>query len=385
MRGSKTEVRPGVFRVRVYDKRAGRYISETIAGSKESDRRLREMCQEVESGRRDAGRMTVADFLGRWLAYIENTDLAPRTIHGYRRICELHLIPGLGRIKLLELGADDLQRFYKRGLDGGRLDDHRVKKTARAGRDRSLSARTVFSWHRCLHTALEWARRQGWVAQNVSELTKPPRARKRKFRRLSVAEAKKLIHSTTGTLHALIVTALLTGLRQGEQLGLRWSDIDTERGVIDPKQELVKGGRNPEFRELLKNEASEREIPMIKMLADTLAAHKARQNAQKLRLGGAWANKTGLVFTSPGGEPIYGPDLTRDDLKKALAAAGLPAIRWHDLRHSTASLLLDMGVDLATISRILRHAGIAITADTYTDVSMDKMRESLDRVGDALK
>jgi integrase len=385
LRGSIYERKPGTWEVRVYDKRAKRCVSRTVHGTrKDADKASRELIADLEGGKRDAGRMTVAEFLGRWISYLENTDLAPRTVRGYRRICELHLIPALGRIRLAELGSDHIQKFYKRASTSGRKDDQRVKKSERAGRDRSLSARTVLSFHRCLHIALEWGRRQGWVNQNVSELAKPPRARKKKFRRLSVAEAKKLIHSTEGTMHVLVMTALLTGLRQGEQLGLRWSDIDFERCVIDPCRQLVKAGREPIFADVLKNEASEREIPMIGVLAEALAAHKKRQAAQRLRLGGVWQDY-GLVFTGPCGEPISGPDLTREAFKKDLAAAGLPAIRWHDLRHSTASLLLDMGVDLPTISRILRHAGIQITADTYADVSMDKMRESLDKVGDAIK
>jgi integrase len=293
MRGSKIEVRPGVFRVRVYDKRAGRYISKTVEGSKEADRQLAEIIVAVTSGRQvDRNNITVGEFLERWLQFIDNTDLAGETKRSYRLHIEKHFktaVVKLGKyravkiwdIRLAELGPEVLQAYFAQALAEGRKDIQRVRKADRdKPRDLSLSATTVNAHYRTWHVALEWARGQQWIEQNPAELTKPPRPEKKRFRRLKAHEARILLEANKNHwIRPLLMCALHTGLRQGEMLALRWKDIDWESKTLMPRRTLKRAGPNPAFKDKPKTDSSLAPVPITGALLAELTEEAGRTEA----------------------------------------------------------------------------------------------------------
>ena len=174
--------------------------------------------------------------------------------------------------------------------------------------------------------------------------------------------------------------ALATGMRRGEALGLRWSDVDLEAGQLAVRQSLLRAGSHPTFAEP-KSSRSRRTIALPDVAVEALRAQRVRQLQDRLLAGSRW-QEHGLVFTSSIGTPVEPSQLTKR-LQRLLAAAGLPRLRFHDLRHGTASLLVAPGNHPRTIMEVLGHASITMTMNTYAHVAPALQREaaaSLDAV-----
>jgi integrase len=183
---------------------------------------------------------------------------------------------------------------------------------------------------------------------------------------LTAAEANVLIESTAkDRLGNLFALALLTGLRQGELLGLRWADIDLEKRTLQVRKALQKQAGEWKFIEP-KSERSRRKIRLPVTAVVTLELQQQRIEEMRLRAGSAWQDWN-LVFPSQIGTPLDGPNVTHH-LQQKLAAAGLPRVRFHDLRHTCATLLLEKGIQDRTIMKQLGHAQVSLTLNTYTHV-----------------
>ena len=287
---------------------------------------------------------TVGTFLRRWLE-IKKEGVRQRTWTRYEQIVRAHLLPNLDRIRLAQLTPQDVAECLRRVKVSGSA------YMARGARD-------------VLRTALNQALRWELVSRNVAVLTDPPRHRTREITPLTPRQAGTLLAAVAGhRLEALITVALGLGLRQGEALGLRWEeDVDLEAGQLSVRQTLVRAGREPRFEEP-KTDRSRRTITMPGVVAAALRRHRTRQLEEQLAAGPEW-RQSGLVFTTPIGTPIDRGRL-HGTFKAILRSAGLPDIRYHDLRHTAATLLLVQGVDMRTIMATLGHSRISQTMDLY--------------------
>ena len=309
-------------------------------------------------------RQTLEQFLTRWLAEVVAARNRPKTHHSYSEIARLHILPTLGKIQLSKLTPQDVQGLLSHKSAAG------------------LSARTVGYIRAVLRMALGQALKWGLVARNVATLVTTPRAERMTINALTPTQSRALLEAARGDrLEALYRVALSLGLRRGEALGLRWSDIDLEArtlrvevalGVIDGK--LVLG--EP------KTETSRRTLPLPAALVPALRTHHARQLEERLAAGGKWQD-TGYVFTSSVGTPIHPGNLMKS-FHALLGRAGLPRIRFHDLRHSCASLLAAQGVPARVAMEVLGHSDIRITQNIYTHVFDEARHEATDAIDRAL-
>ena len=290
-------------------------------------------------------RTTVEQFLRAWLRSVE-PSVGPRTWIRYEELIRLHAVPHIGRVRLTRLGARQLDQLY------GEL--------VRAG----LSPTTVVQLHRILHHALRDAMRWNLVARNATELVTPPRKAHHDFVTFTPEQARCFLEAVKGDrLEALYILALTTGMREGELFGLRWADVNLAAGSLH----LVK---------MLKTRSSRRQVLLVSVAVDALGRHLARQREERLLLGLEWDDH-GLVFTNTVGRPLHPSNFLQRSFYPLLEQAGLPRIRFHDLRHSAATLLLGLGIHPKIVSEMLGHSQIAITLDLYSHVTATMQQEAV--------
>jgi integrase len=301
----------------------------------------------------------------RWLRDAVADTVRPVTFAKYEQIVRNHIKPSLGRLKLQTLTPAHVRGLYREKLDGG------------------LSAHTVQYIHVTLNKALKQAVADGLVPRNVCEAVKPPRPQKREIAPLSPEQARRFLEACQGErLEALFVLAVHTGMRQGELLGLHWEDVDLEAGTLRVRTALAQTDDGPVLTSP-KSAKSRRRIKLSGAAVEALKRHKAAQNAERLKLGALWEDH-GLVFPNRTGGFLSPYLLTDGSLKRPLGRAGLPQIRFHDLRHTCATILLSRGVHAKLVQELLGHANISITLDTYSHV-LPGMDDGLAAVmGDAL-
>lgn len=232
-------------------------------------------------------------------------------------------------------------------------------------------------------SALEHAVREDELPRNVARNVKAATPRPKRFRPLTATEARQFLDAArTDRLHALYELALRTGLRKGELLGLRWEDLDLTTGTASIRRSLQRTRTGGLTHLPTKTRASERRIALPTECLHSLKEHKQQQDKERGTAGPAWQD-SGLVFTTPTGRPFDPANLTRR-FRSFLDRAGLRRIRFHDLRHSTATLLLEQGVDLVVIKELLGHAHIGVTAGVYAHVRLRPQRQAIDTLGNAL-
>jgi integrase len=300
----------------------------------------------------DAGSLTVGEWADLWLRDAVADTVRPVTFAKYEQIVRNHIKPSLGRLKLATLTPAHVRGLYREKLDG-------------AEGSPSLSPRTVQYVHVTLNKALKQAVADGLIPRNVCEAVKPPRPQKREIAPLSPEQARRFLEACQGErLEALFVLAVHTGMRQGELLGLHWEDVDLQVGALRVRRALAQTNDGPALA-APKSAKSRRRIKLTGAVVETLKRHKAAQNAERLRLGGLWEDR-GLVFPNRTGGFLSPYLLTDGPLKRPLERAGLPQIRFHDLRHTCATILLSRGVHAKLVQELLGHATISITLDTYS-------------------
>ena len=330
---------------------------ETIKGSKKlAKQRLAEL--EVSIGEGSfikPKRITFGEWLGNWLSGYVATSCGIRTVQSYQSEVRRHLIPALGAIPLTQLQPQQLQNYYSQALTKGRID-------GKGG----LSARTVLYHHRILSEALSHAVKMGFLIRNVAEAADPPHPERKEMATLSPEDVPQFLEAAQETsYYVLFYTALYTGMRLGELLGLRWCDVDLDMASLSVVQALYK--RSGVCKMLRpKSSHSRRRIALSPSLALLLREYKAEEQTQRILLGKLPADSD-LVFSHLDGKPLD-PGVVSHTFAKVLKKAGLPHIRFHDLRHSHATILLKGGVHPKIVSERLGHASIGITLDTYSHV-----------------
>ncbi len=285
-------------------------------------------------------------------------NVRPKTHDGYRTIVEKQLVPKLGNVPLRDLQPVHLQRFYADLLRDGRLD----------GRPGGLSARTVLHHHRVLSEALSHAVKWGLVGRNVAQAVDPPRPEHTEMATLDSDDVRRLLEAAQGTpYHTMFHLALYTGLRRSEFLGLRWRDVDLDRGSLHDVHALhkLRDGRLM-FMEP-KSAKGRRKVSLSPIAVLTLKGHRERQEADWAEIRATLA-RDALVFAHLDGLP-YLPDTVSHAFTKIATRAGLSGIQLHDLRHTHASLMLRQGVHSKVVQERLGHSTIAVTLDTYSHVT----------------
>jgi len=247
-----------------------------------------------------------------------------------------------------------------------------------------LSPRTVQYARATLRRVLGQALKWGLVTRNVATLVEPPKSRRAEVQPFTEEEARALLAAARGDrLEALYAVALTLGLRQGELLGLRWEDVDLDRGVLRVRQQLQQLNVGAPTVKGLKTRSSRRDLDLPARLALHLRAHRARQRRERDRKGDVW-REHGLVFPSAVGTPLGPRNLARR-FQALLRRAGLPARRFHDLRHSAASLMFARGLEATLVQRVLGHSSIVVTNDTYLHLMPQAKRRTAEVMDDVLR
>lgn len=319
-----------------------------------------------------ATKQTVAQFLQVWLESSQVQSRRPRTYERYEEVVRLHIVPTLGRYQLQKLTAQQVQAFYAEKLKAG------------------LSPTTVDTFHNVLHSALKTAKKWKLVAENVCDFVDSPRTERYEAQPLTLEQSRRLLASAHGQpIEAILTLTLATGMRLGELMGLKWQDIDMKAGTLHLQRilsrvptKLQRDGKKGYVEAAPKTKKSRRPLIIAPFALEVLKQHRERQQEAKKKAGDRWIENDYVFCTSIGTRlnPYYS---IQKPLKLLLKEAELPNVRFHDLRHSAATLLMGMGVHPKIVQEILGHSNISITMDLYSHVLPTMQKEAIDTLNSA--
>ncbi|MFD8193094.1 tyrosine-type recombinase/integrase [Streptomyces wuyuanensis] len=297
----------------------------------------------------------LSEWLPYWLEEFVRGDRKKTTYAKYETHVRRYLIPQIGSKRLENLGAADVRRML-------------AAVTVQA------SAATAKESHRVLRSALTAACREELISRNVVKLVPAPRVQHRELKPWSLEQTTTFLEAARkDPLYTAFVLAVALGLRRGEILGLRWSDIDLERRTLTVRNQLQRVQKEL-YEDTTKNRRT-RAIPIPLMCVAPLRWQRLRQAAQRIAAGESWHGGD-YVFTTRTGRPVEPRNLSRS-FERVSDGAGLPRIRLHDARHGCATLLFAAGVPARVVMEILGHSQIAVTMNIYTHVSDDNRREAM--------
>jgi len=317
-------------------------------------------------------KQTVEQFLTQWLETTQKQSVRPRTYERYEEVVRLHINPALGRHQLQKLTTRHVEVFYAKKLEEG------------------LSPRTVNTFHNVLHKALDKARKSRIIVENVCDLVDPPRTEDTEIAPLTLKQIKKLLSTVKGHhIEALVVLALSTGMRRGELLGLKWQDIDFEESILQVRRIMSRVPAKLKTEEKkgyveanTKTKKSRRSIVIVPLALEVLKQYQVQQQERKENAGDRWVERD-LVFCTSLGTPLNPERDVRLPFKKLLKEAKLPDIRFHDLRHSAATVLLLMRVHPKIVQEVLGHSSIAMTMNVYSHVLPTMQEDAMSMMADA--
>lgn len=338
--------------------RSGKTQEEVLA-------KLQKAKQEQREGTLITGpQQTIHQYLEYWLENVcKPPALRLSTYVKYSKLIHSYIMPELGQIRLQKLTPQRVQAFYRK-------------------RSEKLAPKTVHSIHGVLHKALDDAVRWNLLARNVCDLVKPPKIVKPEIHPLTMEQARTLLETARGQrLEDLIIVALTTGVRRGEILGLKWIDVDFENSSLQIRRTLdyiAKYGGYIETEP--KTATGRRKITLPNFVVKALLHPRAQQLEMRLQVGEKWED-LGYVFTGLHGGRLN-PRYLNKLFDRLLKEANLPHMRFHDLRHSAATLLLSMGVHPKVVQEILGHSNIGMTMDTYSHVLPSMHKEAMEKWDD---
>jgi integrase len=313
------------------------------------DKMARALADRIDGLVFDDENVAVGEYLDSWLNGSVRGSVRQSTVDRYEIAVRVHIKPALGRLKLKKLTPAHLAGFYQDRLAAG------------------FAPASVNKLHVTLHKALDQAVRWRMVPRNVAEAVSAPRPAPPEMRTLSAQETRRMLEAARGDrLEALYVLAVHTGMRQGELLALKWQDVDLENAKVSVRRTITVSKGRILLGES-KTKKSRRTISLSDAAVRTLRHHLACQMEEIGRLGDLYKDG-GLVFTSGVGTIINPTNLRKRSFAALLQRANLPKIRFHDLRHTCATLLLSRNVHPKYVQELLGHANIAITLDTYSHV-----------------
>jgi integrase len=315
---------------------------------------------------------TVAQFLADWLENTQRRRVRPRTYERYSEVINLHIIPAVGNVQLQKLTAQQVQMFYTKKEDEG------------------LASTTIHYYHSVLHNALNVAVKWGLISKNVCDLVSPPGEERFEIKPLTVEQAQTLLATARGhKWEALFTLALATGMRRGELIALKWQDINFKTGTLQVVRVLTRvptkmPKRGHVYMEAEpKTQKSRRSVMIAPFALEALKEHRVRQLEAKLKAGASWEEHD-YVFCTLHGTHL-GPNHVVEEFKLLLKQAGLPDIRFHDLRHSAATLLLSLGIHPKVVQELLGHTQISITMDVYSHVLPGMQQDAMGKLNEALR
>lgn len=324
------------------------------------EQKLRDAITETESGGPIIDETkTVADLFNRWLPTLANgTSVRLTTWRRYNDLYRLHIAPEIGHVRLSQLRPVHLDDLYAR-------------------KSETLSPTTVQHIHGVIHGALRQAMRWEMVNRNVADLASKPKRRKVEFDTWSPDEIGKLLNAAERSDTLAILTISLTcGLRRGEILGMMWKDIDLDRGTVSIQRSLSRGHDNQMVLSEPKSAAGRRSIQLTQTSIAALRRHRVQQNTERLAMGNTWQD-LGFVFTNETGGPMRIKTLmTR--YEQTIVAAGVKRIRFHDMRHTCATLMLSENVHPKIAQDRLGHSSVAMTLDRYSHITATMQQEAAD-------
>ena len=312
------------------------------------------------------GMYTVGQWMDVWFEHYAKVKVRPSSHQTYRGYIENHIKPNIGTIPLEKLTTLDLQKLYKKLLTSGRIDRIESKH-----QPKGLSVKTVRNLHQIISSTLALAKEQKLIVSNPAEGCALPKPEHKEMKTLPAEQLQSFLQEAKESgVFELYYLELATGLRRGELLGLKWEDIDLERGSLRVRRQIAR--INGEVVEApLKTKNAYRTLPLAEDTIDVL-------KTQRKKTGNSpW------VFPSPAGGPIS-PDSVLHMLHRVLKRAGLPRVRFHDLRHTFATLALQNGVDVKTVSGMLGHFSAGFTLDTYAHVTTESQRQAAQTMGSLL-
>ncbi len=315
---------------------------------KEVQDKINEALYEQQRGTLATGsNVTVQEYLESWLEDTHKPTVRLSTYLNYRKLLNNYLLPGLGKVILQKLTAPQIQAFYSKKLREG------------------LSPKTVTNIHGVLHKALDNAVKWNILARNVCDAVTPPRVPRQELTFLTQDQAYTLLKEVKAhKLETLLTLAITTGMRRGELLALRWQDINFDQGTLQVKRAVSYHQVYGYVESEPKTARSRREIMLPTFVVDILVEHQKQQEEQRHAVGVDWTDKN-LVFTNATGD-FYSPSTLVKAFRRFLVSIGLPHMRFHDLRHSAATILLTMKVRPKVVQEILGHSQITTTMDIYS-------------------
>ena len=395
----------------IYLRSGGRWVAEVTIGYDERGRQrrsqvygrtqaeVRDKLYELKA-RLSAGlppkpeKQTVAQFLNTWLETVCPANVGDKTLRTYRDLAEDHIIPALGRIELGKLGPQHVQQFVedlRKKPKAPRKKNQDAESSAGAhavavAAPESLSQRTVKHCRDVLRAALNVAMKWNLVSRNAAALTTISNPRKAKPNFYDESQGRTFLEAISGDrLEALFWLALCLGAREGELLGLQWTDFDFEKGtvtILRSLQRIKRKGEKKSHLELVptKTEDSDRSAWVPQLVLERVLAHRNRQDEERTLAGSKW-RETGMVFTTHIGTLLDPRNMLRE-YYRLRDQAQLPKIRFHDLRHSAATILGLAGIPDAAIQKLLGHASVRTTQDIYKHLTPSGERQAADKMGE---
>ena len=341
-----------------------RYVSAKRKG--DAERALREAMTDADRGLTfDASNQTVSGYMTRWLEDFAKGTIAPRTYHNYRLQIREHIVPAFGTMKLSKLDTPNIQALYTAKLRDG------------------LKPSSVRYIHAVLHCALKKAVELRLISRNPTASARPPKIRQEEITPLDAHQARLLLEAAKhDRFECLYILSLTCGLRMGESLGLKWSDIDLDAGTLRVHRQVqrIRDGGGLVFSE--PKNASRRTIDLPQRALEALRSQRKEQAKEKLRATDY--GDSGLVFATSKGTPHDSQNIVNRYFKPLLKRAELPYIRWHDLRHTYATLLLARGTHPTYVQKSLGHASVQLTLDRYSHWMPSMGRNTAEGINEAL-
>ena len=351
-----------------HDPVTGKQVFKNVLGKTQVE--VKEKLQKAlaQAGKIDfakTGKYTVEAWMNEWFENVAKIRVRPSSHQTYRGYIDHHIAPNIGNIPLEKLTTMDLQKLYRKLLNKGRVDRVEAKD-----QPKGLSAKTVRNINQVISSAMDFAVAQKIIPENPCKAVALPKVEHKEMQTIPAEQLQAFLQEAKATgVYEMYYIELATGLRRGELLGLKWQDIDWKNGIIKVRRQVARvDGQIVEAP--LKTKNSYRTVTISQQAIEVLKQQKEKTNDE-------------YVFPSPNGGPIS-PDSVNNMLKRVLARAGIPKVRFHDLRHTFATIALQNGVDIKTVSGMLGHFSAGFTLDTYAHVTTAAQKEAADTMENVL-
>ena len=347
----------------------GKVIYKNVLGKTQAEVKVKLKAAIEESANLDmlkAEQYTTGQWMDVWFENCAKIKVRPSSHQTYRGYIDNHIKPNIGDVPLNKLSSLHLQTLYKKLLAGGR-----VERVESKGQPKGLSVKTVRNINQVISSAMDFAKDQKLIRSNPTDGCALPKLEHKEMKTLPVEQLTSFLREAKESgVFELYYIELATGLRRGELLGLKWADIDLAQGSLRVQRQIAR--INGEVIEApLKTKNAYRTLPLSADAVDILREQRKKNGSSP------------YVFPSPTGGPIS-PDSVLHMLHRVLKRAGLSKVRFHDLRHTFATLALQNGVDIKTVSGMLGHYSAGFTLDTYTHVTTSAKKEAANTMGSIL-